>query len=285
MRKLAGTSTINTQAMRLLAWLGGLVVLSYVWRGLVTWLDPSWKPLTAYWLPSLIELFCVGMALAVISAWADHRSVVRSATDAIGRHPAVCWLIAIGLFWFVSTQLGLLLGLFRASDGREMLRQTIYGLVALFLMLPAVFGDQRKGLLRRFLSHPFMAYMGSISYGIYLWHQFFITHISDWFGWGQWEAPFPQLFLMTMVLSSATVRDQPQDPRAADHGATQAGARAHREGMTREDEAATMKMSRRASMRWNDALDRWVPPASATRGRSRELPDRCTASCRSRSTS
>ena len=62
----------------------------------------------------------------------------------------------------------------------------------------------RKGLIRRFLSHPFMAFMGSISYGIYLWHQFFITHISDWFGWGQWEPPFPQLFLMTMVLSSVT---------------------------------------------------------------------------------
>ncbi len=60
MRKLAGTSTINVQAMRLLGCLGGLVVLSYVWRGFIYWLDPSWKPLTYYWLPSLIELFCVG---------------------------------------------------------------------------------------------------------------------------------------------------------------------------------------------------------------------------------
>jgi peptidoglycan/LPS O-acetylase OafA/YrhL len=204
MRKLAGSSTINVQAMRLLGWLGVLVVLSYVWRGFIYWVDPSWKPLTYYWLPSLIELFCVGMALAVISAWADHRSVVREMGDAIGRHPAICWAIALGLFWFVSTQLGLLLGLFRASDSREMLRQTIYGLVAFFLMLPAVFGDQRQGLIRRFLSHRFMVFMGSISYGVYLWHQFFITHIQDWFGWGQWEAPFPQLFVMTMVLSSIT---------------------------------------------------------------------------------
>ena len=85
-----------------------------------------------------------------------------------------------------------------------MLRQTVYGLVALFLMLPAVFGNQRQGLIRRFLSCRFMVFMGSISYGLYLWHQFFILHIQEWFGWGQWEAPFPQLFLMTMVLSSIT---------------------------------------------------------------------------------
>ncbi len=204
MRKLAGAGTINTQALRLLGWLGGLVAMSYVWRVFVSWLDPSWKGLSAYWLPSLIELFAIGMGLAVVSAWADHRSVVRSAGEAIGRHPAVCWLIAIGLFWFVSTQLDLQLGLFKASDSREMIRQTIYGLVALFLMLPAVFGDQRSGLIRRFLSSRPMVYMGSISYGIYLWHQFFILHITDWMGWRLFQAPMPQLFLMTMVLSSVT---------------------------------------------------------------------------------
>jgi peptidoglycan/LPS O-acetylase OafA/YrhL len=84
-----------------------------------------------------------------------------------------------------------------------MLRQTIYGLVALFLMLPAVFGPQRTGLIRWFLSCRFMAYMGSISYGIYLWHQFFILHITEWMGWKLFQAPFPQLFLLTMLLSTA----------------------------------------------------------------------------------
>ena len=204
MRRVCGSRTINQQAMRLLAALGGLIVLSFLWRGFIIWLDPSWKALTPYWLPSLIELFAVGMALAVVSAWGEHRSVIRAAGEAIGRHPAVCWIVALVLYWFVSTQLGLLLGLFKSSDAREMLRQTVYGLVALALMLPAVFGDQRKGLIRGFLSHPVMVYLGSISYGIYLWHQFWILHFSDWMGWPLFQAPFPQLFIGTMVLSCAT---------------------------------------------------------------------------------
>src|SRR4029450_13955862 len=40
MRKLSGTSTINVQAMRLLACLGGLVVLSYVGGGVIYLLGP-----------------------------------------------------------------------------------------------------------------------------------------------------------------------------------------------------------------------------------------------------
>jgi peptidoglycan/LPS O-acetylase OafA/YrhL len=49
-----------------------------------------------------------------------------------------------------------------------------------------------------------MVYLGSISYGIYLWHQFWILHFSDWMGWPLFQAPLPQLFLGTMVLSCAT---------------------------------------------------------------------------------
>ena len=38
------------------------------------------------------------------------------------------------------------------------------------LLLPAVFGDEAGGAPRRFLRHPFVAWLGLISYGIFLWH-------------------------------------------------------------------------------------------------------------------
>jgi peptidoglycan/LPS O-acetylase OafA/YrhL len=36
------------------------------------------------------------------------------------------------------------------------------------LLLPAVFGDQRRGLVRRFLANPAVSYVGLVSYGVYL---------------------------------------------------------------------------------------------------------------------
>jgi peptidoglycan/LPS O-acetylase OafA/YrhL len=41
---------------------------------------------------------------------------------------------------------------------------------ALFLVLPAVFGDRAGGWPRRVMAWGLLAWMGLISYGIYLWH-------------------------------------------------------------------------------------------------------------------
>ena len=47
----------------------------------------------------------------------------------------------------------------------------LYGAFAFFLLLPAVFGPVRSGWVRRLLATPVLAFLGLISYGIYLWHR------------------------------------------------------------------------------------------------------------------
>ena len=44
-----------------------------------------------------------------------------------------------------------------------------FALSALLLMLPAVFADDAGGAPRRLLAHPAIAWLGLISYGIFLW--------------------------------------------------------------------------------------------------------------------
>ncbi len=55
-----------------------------------------------------------------------------------------------------------------------MARQLLYAATAVFLLLPAVFGPQDEGLVRRFLRARVLVVGGLISYGVYLWHEGFL---------------------------------------------------------------------------------------------------------------
>jgi peptidoglycan/LPS O-acetylase OafA/YrhL len=131
------------------------------------------------WLDSLppnLDLFALGMGLAVISAWATHRPAPTPAIDAAGRHPWVWWAAAGAAFWLVVTQLNLPLNnLAPLSLPQWMSRQLLYGLSALFLLVPGVFGPQDSGVVRRLLRSRILQSIGVISYGIYLWHQALIA--------------------------------------------------------------------------------------------------------------
>src|SRR5205085_6022491 len=59
-------------------------------------------------------------------------------------------------------------------------RQAVNGVLALFLLLPAVFGDQTRGLVRRFLAWRALLYVGMVSYGIYLFHWVILVKLHAW---------------------------------------------------------------------------------------------------------
>src|SRR5207302_1760260 len=92
-------------------------------------------------------------------------------TEVIGRHPGACWLVAVAAYWAVSTRVGLPLGPGANSHAQWMWRQVLYGMAALFLLLPAVFGPQDRGLVRRILRSGLVVAGGLVSYGVYLWHE------------------------------------------------------------------------------------------------------------------
>jgi peptidoglycan/LPS O-acetylase OafA/YrhL len=135
-------------------------------------------------------MFAAGMALAVVSAWAERRSMIRQATERATRRVWLWWLGAIGAFWFVSTQLDLERGLAVAGVEREIMRQSLYALVALALIAPVVLSGSKSSTGLRVLASRPMVWLGIVSYGIYLWHQAVLKWIHQLLDWPQFSSNF-----------------------------------------------------------------------------------------------
>jgi peptidoglycan/LPS O-acetylase OafA/YrhL len=133
------------------------------------------------WLPSQIDLFALGMALAVASAYAsgNHGPLPRLLAAA-GRHPGLCWAFGAVAFWTAATQLGLPRTFGDLPPWAEMGRQLCYALTALGLLLPAVFGPQDRGRIRHLLRSRPANLLGLVSYGIFLWHLDLLNKLVVW---------------------------------------------------------------------------------------------------------
>jgi peptidoglycan/LPS O-acetylase OafA/YrhL len=155
------------------------------------------------WLPSQIDLFALGMLLAVVSAWSVQRGAVPRAAAAAGRHPWWCWIVAAAAFFTVSKVFDIPRGLAALTTGQEMSRQLLYAATAFFLVLPAVFGPQDRGFVRKLLRNSVVAWLGLVSYGIYLWHKPILDELvarHDALGWVT-SARFIAVFVVVAVLT------------------------------------------------------------------------------------
>jgi peptidoglycan/LPS O-acetylase OafA/YrhL len=159
-----------------------------------------WPALMPAWLPSYLDLFALGMLLAVVSVWlAEHDwepSWLRSRWM-----PWVSWACAAFCYWAVAHVVNDTDILYFIQPIANIERQALYGLFAFFLLLPAVFGPQDKSLVRRLLRSWPMASLGVISYGIYLWHLDLINGFLQWTGWHAGKEPWWILALVVFALS------------------------------------------------------------------------------------
>lgn len=159
------------------ALLVGLFGLSVAWKVAVA---EAIEPASGAFFPLLIALpgqldqFALGMGLATASVVLGTReSAPPRAVRTLERAPAFAWLAAalafgaLGAHWHVGGQ-----------TGRILSEHALQGLVALGLLLPAVIGAECGGAVRRLLSRKLLAWIGLISYGVYLWHLDILRELS-----------------------------------------------------------------------------------------------------------
>lgn len=114
--------------------------------------------------------FAVGMALAVASVAVTAARHSPSPVRRIAAHPAGCWLGAGAVYLIMCALLTSAPGHLYYSVAQSFWQYLLSGVFAGLLVLPAVFGQEAGGWPRRLLAWRWLAWLGVISYGIYLWH-------------------------------------------------------------------------------------------------------------------
>ena len=152
------------------------------------------------WLPANLDWFALGMGLAVLSA-RPARADAMHAT----RVPAAVWVALAGAtYWVVATRLGLPRGIESLSTPQAIGRQVLYGLTACFLVVPAVFGSPDVGLVRRLLGSRLAHAGAAVTYGVYLWHDFWMQKVVGWTHMRLFQGHFGPLLAATLALALAT---------------------------------------------------------------------------------
>jgi len=151
--------------------LGALALVSVVVRAVT--FDADHTSLWLVTLPAFLDWFAVGMGLALASV----ALAGREPRLALVRRPWLAWAAAAACFAVVSLVVPLPRGLAAAkSVGADSARHLLYVAVGALVALPGIFGiragaEPASRAIARFLGHPVMAWLGLVSYGIFLWHQ------------------------------------------------------------------------------------------------------------------
>ncbi len=146
-----------------LATLALLSIGSLAFRAAVSESHPN----LAFTLLGTFDWFALGMGLAVISAVVAESGRRPRALALVERIPTLSWGVSLGfiglaaLYWQQTTD-------YNGYSGRPL--HVLWGLFALFLVLPAAFEGRRSAPPGRILSLRLVAWLGIVSYGIYLWH-------------------------------------------------------------------------------------------------------------------
>jgi peptidoglycan/LPS O-acetylase OafA/YrhL len=144
-------------------------------------------------LPLYLSWFAFGMGFASASAWSKQTGNVPGALRALAARPGIVWLFALALYTV------LVLATPPFSTGERPYDYVWEALIAAAVVFPVAFPHpQGRGLPARVLSIPTVAWLGLISYGIFLWADP-LKRMLVHFGFNHTFAPFLTITAATLA--------------------------------------------------------------------------------------
>ncbi len=165
LRRIAG------KAPALSAQAAGLAALSVLTIGAYLWSHLAHAPDWIYVLPEQMPLFLCGMLVAVVTS-NDNAGLVLRSFQKLGQHPAQCCAIAALAFAAIPAM---------SLDGPPPWFATLvlHMLIVILLLCVAVLPASQACRTHRILENRVVLFLGTISYGIYLWHYAIVYWISN----------------------------------------------------------------------------------------------------------
>ncbi|HEX8768499.1 MAG TPA: acyltransferase [Jatrophihabitans sp.] len=181
---------------------GALLTASVAWQ-ILTFEVQSLGYVATKWLPGTIDWFALGMLLAALSAAPAGSTALLRTREVLSQwagSPALCWTLALLLYWFLTLPLAGPIDLAVPAAGEHLAKNLLQGAVVFFLMLPLTLGD--GGVIGRVLGNRVSRFLGQISYGVYLWHLPLLLFLQRVLDIPIWQGHFWKLLLLTTVSST-----------------------------------------------------------------------------------
>ena len=161
---------------------------------------------TGYWLPGFLDWFALGMAAAIIQVRLGLEGPPRwmERVRDVARSTGSCLVIAASLFVIAATPIAGPLTFVAAEPWTLVAKHILYGAIAAFLLLPGFLGRQGEdSAWARLMTYPVVVYLGTISYGVFLWHLVLLRLISSALGFTPFTGGFWLLWPLTVLASIA----------------------------------------------------------------------------------